>query len=179
MRNSHYSTAEILLRHCPSTSELLSIQNDRGETPAHVACRNGDIQMAKMLSSYDRDCTDDSVEAIRPPPVPVLLDTEEALILGTFEDDVLRQYSIEELNRVDRILEVGKTRISEQRQHLIEEQLTLEVEQNLCVICQSEKKSILLLPCRHLCLCQNCSNKVVVGCPLCRKNIQDKISVFS
>lgn len=48
----------------------------------------------------------------------------------------------------------------------------------LCVICQSTQKSILFLPCKHICTCDDCSNKSLVNCPLCRSQIGEKMKVF-
>lgn len=46
-----------------------------------------------------------------------------------------------------------------------------------CVVCWTEKKSVLFLPCRHLCSCKACADKTT-QCPLCRKTIQQKTDVF-
>jgi hypothetical protein len=46
-----------------------------------------------------------------------------------------------------------------------------------CVVCWTEKKSVLFLPCRHLCSCKACGDKTT-QCPLCRKAIQQKTDVF-
>jgi hypothetical protein len=46
-----------------------------------------------------------------------------------------------------------------------------------CVVCWTEKKSVLFLPCRHLCSCKACGDKTT-QCPLCRKTIQQKTDVF-
>ncbi|KAJ1403709.1 hypothetical protein B484DRAFT_338341 [Ochromonadaceae sp. CCMP2298] len=50
----------------------------------------------------------------------------------------------------------------------------------MCVICCEKEKSVVLLPCRHLCLCDTCStHDQLVICPLCREPIVHKISVFA
>eukprot|EP01036_Dinobryon_divergens_P028935 gene28935-37957_t len=53
---------------------------------------------------------------------------------------------------------------------------------HFCVICQDFEKSVVLLPCRHLCLCANCGNEVLISklsrCPLCRTKISRTLSVF-
>ena len=49
----------------------------------------------------------------------------------------------------------------------------------MCVVCQSIEKSVVLLPCRHVCLCKECAyNDSLVDCPLCRERIRDRIAVF-
>ena len=56
---------------------------------------------------------------------------------------------------------------------------SIDTESRLCVICQTEEKTVVLLPCRHQCLCKHCANNdQVINCPLCRESIQDKIVVF-
>lgn len=52
---------------------------------------------------------------------------------------------------------------------------------NLCVICQDRPKSIVLLPCRHLCLCRNCTYNLQsyrTVCPLCRERFCETIQVY-
>ena len=53
-------------------------------------------------------------------------------------------------------------------------------EGSTCCICKDELKTILLLPCRHLCLCENCSRlPVVSNCPVCRTTITERLQVYS
>lgn len=55
-------------------------------------------------------------------------------------------------------------------------------EDNLCIICQDEKKNIVLLPCAHLCLCGNCVEQILKSnkrqCPLCNGRITQHHKVF-
>jgi RING finger protein 26 len=63
---------------------------------------------------------------------------------------------------------------------MIRNQIESSKEQRLCVICQEKEKGVVLLPCRHMCLCDACAkHDELKQCPLCREKILHKISVFS
>lgn len=49
-----------------------------------------------------------------------------------------------------------------------------EDEDKECLICLSEPKDTLLMPCSHMCVCEDCGKQLVKGkhtCPVCRGNI--------
>jgi len=50
-------------------------------------------------------------------------------------------------------------------------------EESECVVCLSEKKSVVFMPCKHVACCEICSEKVE-ECPLCREKVESKIKVF-
>lgn len=95
--------------------------------------------------------------------------------------------NLEELKKIEESVQNTVKKISERKEYLLNQLLEgkeEETSQQLCVICQVEKKSVLLIPCRHLCLCQECSrntdmNGKLLHCPLCRVKIEDKIHVFA
>ena len=48
-----------------------------------------------------------------------------------------------------------------------------------CIYCNTRKVSIILLPCRHLCLCSECATEVgVTDCPVCQTHVQYVSEVF-
>lgn len=50
-----------------------------------------------------------------------------------------------------------------------------------CIICQERLKCILLLPCRHVCLCTECNIRLQLydkNCPICRNYIEDTMRIF-
>ena len=48
-----------------------------------------------------------------------------------------------------------------------------------CIYCNTRKVSIILLPCRHLCLCSECATEVgVTDCPVCQTPVQYVSEVF-
>lgn len=56
-----------------------------------------------------------------------------------------------------------------------------EENDRYCVICQEHIKCVLLLPCRHLCMCNECINTLQMyhnTCPICRSNIETTMQIF-
>ena len=60
-----------------------------------------------------------------------------------------------------------------------------EKERRSCVVCQDRSKSVLILPCRHMCLCVECGNHIARSrsherrkCPLCRTRITTIMNVY-
>ena len=50
-----------------------------------------------------------------------------------------------------------------------------------CVICEDAKKSVMLLPCKHMCLCRQCASTCLdklKNCPICRRSIESSMDVF-
>lgn len=50
-----------------------------------------------------------------------------------------------------------------------------------CVVCLERKKTVVVMPCKHLCMCQICSDQLQryqTHCPMCRKTIAELISVY-
>jgi len=67
----------------------------------------------------------------------------------------------------------------------VEDQLLREVEREredkLCVVCQDREKCIMILPCRHLCICENCQEPLRTHrntCPICRKGVKQMIKAY-
>jgi len=65
----------------------------------------------------------------------------------------------------------------------VQPSLNLEVSKStsdnekLCVICIVNQKNTVLLPCKHLCVCKDCADRVS-ACPMCTIKIDDRMKVF-
>ena len=52
-------------------------------------------------------------------------------------------------------------------------------DDHLCVVCLEEEKTIVYLPCFHMCTCKKCGMKdSLTKCPICRSSIDCKEKVF-
>ena len=43
-----------------------------------------------------------------------------------------------------------------------------------CVVCLDQEREVVLDPCRHYCLCRQCSDNLIT-CPMCRRRIEDVV----
>lgn len=66
-----------------------------------------------------------------------------------------------------------------------EREIEIERDRQKCVVCQDQSKSVLILPCRHMCLCVDCGNQIARArnvarrtCPLCRQRIRTIMNVY-
>lgn len=51
--------------------------------------------------------------------------------------------------------------------------------EDVCVICMDAEKTVVVMPCRHQCLCVQCSKRFIRrNCPICRAVIEETISVY-
>ncbi|CEG50377.1 ring zinc finger-containing protein [Plasmopara halstedii] len=100
---------------------------------------------------------------------------------------VLTNCKIDELKDWEHVLETTLSHVrsaKEEKALEMQKKLDRQVEEQnelkLCVICLANDKTILCLPCRHLCLCKSCSRRQeVTKCPICRLEIDEMLAVYS
>ncbi|XP_075221042.1 mitochondrial E3 ubiquitin protein ligase 1-like isoform X2 [Lycorma delicatula] len=81
-------------------------------------------------------------------------------------------YKMNEIERKKRLEEIRRERRTAARDN---EELR---EEQRCVVCRNNPREIILLPCGHLCLCEDCSDNISNKCPICRASISSKAAVF-
>jgi len=52
-------------------------------------------------------------------------------------------------------------------------------DEDLCVVCLTNKRDTVILPCGHYYLCASCVSKCADTCPVCRGEIADTVRTFS
>ena len=116
---------------------------------------------------------DDGMEVINmmedEPHVPVVI-SEDSEVIDLTELD-LEDYA-QEIDEPDNV------KLSPLADDVIRERLHSCAE---CIICFDEKKEVVLLPCKHLCLCVSCSkfHHDIKECPLCRMDVTDMMQIYS
>lgn len=98
-----------------------------------------------------------------------------------FTDDELSKCSSALATVSSKIEEAKRLSIQRKEKELADSKIS-SAENSLCCICRDATKTILLLPCRHLCLCEDCSltlRKHRGTCPVCREIVRDTLRVFA
>jgi len=80
----------------------------------------------------------------------------------------------------DRIVVDGETSVVSRvfRPQLDADAIEPDEEDDICLICCTEKATVVALPCRHCCMCRSCSERfasVSCHCPFCRTIVQELI----
>jgi len=105
---------------------------------------------------------------------------EEETVLNTISRVInqpiqkLHSMDKEQLLTLETLVLNYTTKVHEIRNELIS-------DQNSCCVCLKEKKAIIFLPCKHVCTCNECSNKLLRvdnKCPLCQIRIEQRIEPY-
>mmetsp|Transcript_16803 Transcript_16803/g.54251 ORF Transcript_16803/g.54251 Transcript_16803/m.54251 type:complete len:480 (-) Transcript_16803:299-1738(-) len=63
------------------------------------------------------------------------------------------------------------------RTRIATKMLHSELENQLCVVCRDAKKTVLFLPCSHICVCETCRGRLrPYRCPMCQEPVQNFVA---
>ena len=60
--------------------------------------------------------------------------------------------------------------------------VSTEIEEQKCILCETNKKNIVFIPCSHSLSCVGCSKKIIQHsncCPICRTTIDNRVFYYS
>lgn len=97
-------------------------------------------------------------------------------------DNFLRKSALKDLEKLSERLQqvnIHAHRVQKEiirRLHADKEDLHKQIETNkdekLCCICQDSEKAVLFLPCKHICVCGKCRERLSpYRCPICKQEI--------
>lgn len=103
----------------------------------------------------------------------IICGTISAVLVGLITRKIYKRKKEEwEERRLREKLE--KSRV--QRRALARQQVFNDEQR--CVVCVDNPKEVICLPCGHVCLCENCAEKIKLNCPVCRSKIESKAAAF-
>ena len=61
----------------------------------------------------------------------------------------------------------------------LEKSVQDEEDKRLCIICDDQNRTIVLLPCKHMCMCKTCLGRQTwKTCPLCREPVDTDMEIY-
>lgn len=103
----------------------------------------------------------------------IVCGTVSAVLVGLIARKIYRRKKMEwdEQNLRDKLEKSRAQRRAKARQQVFN-------DEQRCVVCVDNPKEVICLPCGHVCLCENCAEKIKLNCPVCRSKIQTKAAAF-
>lgn len=140
---------DILLAGSESSSKSHSRTTTTSATSSHHF--TDDLATSSSTSFSEQPASESRVDELR-------------LAMSSMSLNGLSVTSLRQLeNAVDNFLLVVKYRRMEEEKNSLQAQM--------CIICQSEPRTMVAVPCIHLCCCSSCAPKVIKACPICGKKI--------
>ena len=106
---------------------------------------------------------------------------EDELVTASDDELIYLQNDLEKLSaRVRRAKETRLRQRAEELERKRKGDAATAMEASSCCVCVEAPRTVLLLPCRHLCVCESCAARPQLNnkCPVCRSQISDTIKVF-
>ena len=79
--------------------------------------------------------------------------------------------------RTQRSVEADIMQVNLSKLEVLEKELVRERELKQCVVCLDRPRKVMIIPCNHYCLCQECERRLD-KCPICTKRIRRVEQIF-
>lgn len=90
------------------------------------------------------------------------------------ERETLRGLAATQLTELAETLTESLLRVQREHQRKFDQRN----DEQLCVVCLSERKNVVLRPCNHLTMCVGCFDQCRSACPQCRSPVQDHLIIY-
>ncbi|CAE8689873.1 unnamed protein product [Polarella glacialis] len=96
------------------------------------------------------------------------------------DEEVLVSMPDERLDHLQGELQGALSRVQRHRMSRLQRQLSQQQEDASCTVCLTHRRTVVLLPCRHMPICPECYRGLASRlCPICRAAIRDHVVVFA
>lgn len=103
----------------------------------------------------------------------LICSTVGAVLIGLIARKLYKKQKAEKEERLFRE-SMEKSRLERRSKQRIE---TISDDQR-CVVCVTNPKEVIVLPCGHVCLCEDCAVQIKSACPVCRCDIKTKAAAY-
>lgn len=90
-------------------------------------------------------------------------------------DNNLQELYTDSLKRITELM--SESELIQRRLHQAIKELSQEHDKSLCIVCQDMKREVIVKPCNHYCLCQDCSS-ALRKCPMCKSGIRNVEKIY-
>jgi ankyrin repeat protein len=190
----------------------VNARDSSGFTPLHYAVESGNKALARALLECKADpslvssavSSSNTTSSTPVEPIEKLtmrdvlsqLKATHATLMALRENNYKELFSFSNSDAEYSVLENLATATAKIANELREKCTDIQPH-NLCTICRSGTKSVVLMPCRHFCVCFSCSKALKSGgswdatssdlktsgdkpcCPICRAQINDFVTVYT
>jgi hypothetical protein len=107
------------------------------------------------------------------------LEDEMAIVNGllNLDDTIIQKMEFDDLGNWEKKMQNTLRKLSEQKDHVFRDFFENSEMRGMCVVCNKKRVEVVLNPCRHVCLCDDCS-KNLTKCPFDRGEITGKEKIY-
>lgn len=140
-----------------------------------AARRNADLEARAAQLTVEAQVWQAKARAQEATAANLQAQLQQAIMSGASQDSMMMRADHERLNNGAGGVEGGQAEDAESA--YMDPERTVMMAGPPCKSCRDRAASVVLLPCRHLCLCTEC-DQVAQACPLCLTIRNSSIEVF-